>query len=561
MCPSARRISLASHCIYTRVVAFTGHYVRQNVALLVGDKLFARKIDYLLRDVAVIHHLHVLLQQLFLMPVQSGHRSLEESCREASHVRYGAIEKELFDYGLLREYFAEPHRQLHIILEGFANDTYQVWDLSTNAGPERHRQRKCHDVLQNLVLIVGAGYASLSHDLQVDTPRRRVILIRLKAEAAEDFKTLVQELAIEDEPGQPEALVLLQYSLVDLWRDLDLAIDSVWESTSVEEVQGGTFIGAWRLVRQHHTIVVGKLVEPLLVDEAEAFVNENVGVLGFVPALVLNDLLHGRIVGILAYLRLPVLILTAKGLLWDLLWVKVCNMSVIELIPHAIPIVLTLFSVFDEGVVMAGLGRAIVDNHSLQLVLEVCVCDGSLHPESLVEAEIFGRHILLLHLIDKVLPADSLLAVRLHVKVSREGAVVVHFVLLHGIEVELKAFQLEEEYIGKVLDRASLQSISLNLAFLAEVCVISFEPFALDKRLEPLKDRLLVLDLQRYGHELLLTLTVVRASPADELIREVAIEQVLHDFLLLCALDQVLDSVDQHVEELVDVSLHHRVDR
>ena len=188
MCPSARRISLASHCIYTRVVAFTGHYVRQNVALLVGDKLFARKVDYLLGDVAIIHHLHVLLQQLFLMPVQSGHRSLEESCREASHVRYGAIDKELFDYGLLREYFAEPHRQLHIILEGFANDTYQVWDLSTNAGPERHRQRKCHDVLQNLVLIVGAGYASLSHDLQVDTPRRRVILIRLKAEAAEDLK-------------------------------------------------------------------------------------------------------------------------------------------------------------------------------------------------------------------------------------------------------------------------------------------------------------------------------------------------------------------------------------
>ena len=288
MCPSARRISLASHCIYTRVVAFTGHYVRQNVALLVGDKLFARKIDYLLGDVAIIHHLHVLLQQLFLMPVQSGHRSLEESCREASHVRYGAIDKELFDYGLLRQYFAEPHRQLHIILEGFANDTYQVWDLSTNAGPERHRQRKCHDVLQNLVLIVGAGDASLSHDLQVDTSRRRVILIRLKAEAAEDFQTLVQELAIEDKSCQPESLILLQDSLVDLWRDLDLTVDSVRKSTGVEEVQRGTFIGTCSLVRQHHTIVFGKLVEPLLIDEAETFIDEDVGVLGLISALILN---------------------------------------------------------------------------------------------------------------------------------------------------------------------------------------------------------------------------------------------------------------------------------
>ena len=199
-------------------------------------KVFSWKIDYLLCNVAIIHHLQILLQQVFLMPVQSAHWSLEESCSEASHVRYGAIDKELFDYGLLWEYFAEPHRQLHVILEGFANDANQVWNLSTNACTECHRQRKCHDVLQNLILIIRAGDASLSHNLQVDTSRCCVILIRLKAEAAEDFKTLVQELAIEDEPCKPESLVLLQDSLVNLWRYLDLAVDSVWKSTGVEEV-------------------------------------------------------------------------------------------------------------------------------------------------------------------------------------------------------------------------------------------------------------------------------------------------------------------------------------
>ena len=87
-----------------------------------------------------------------------------------------------------------------------------------------------------------------------------------------------------------------------------------------------------------------------------------------------------------------------------------------------------------------------------------------------------------------------------------------------------------------MFDRASLQCVSFNLAFLAKVCVVSFKHFTLDKRLKTLKNRLLVLDLQRYGHELFLTLTVVWASLADKLIREITIEQVLHDFLLLCAL-------------------------
>ena len=165
MRPSARRISLASHCIHTRVVAFTGHYVRQNVALLVRDKLLAWEIDYLLCDVAILHHLHILLQNIFLVLVQSGHCSFEETCGEASHVRYGAIDKELFNYGLLREYFAEPHRQLHIVLEGLANDSNQVWDLSANAGSECHCQRERHNVLQNLILIISAVDTTCIQDL------------------------------------------------------------------------------------------------------------------------------------------------------------------------------------------------------------------------------------------------------------------------------------------------------------------------------------------------------------------------------------------------------------
>jgi len=60
---------------------------------------------------------------------------------------------------------------------------------------------------------------------------------------------------------------------------------------------------------------------------------------------------------------------------------------------------------------------------------------------------------------------------------------------------------------------------------------------------------------------LLLSLTVMGAPFADELICEDTIEQVLHYFLFFGAFDQVLDPVDEHIEELVDISLNHRVNR
>ena len=53
----------------------------------------------------------------------------------------------------------------------------------------------------------------------------------------------------------------------------------------------------------------------------------------------------------------------------------------------------------------------------------------------------------------------------------------------------------------------------------------------------------------------------MRTSFADELICEDSIEQVLHYFLFFGAFDKVFNPVDEHIEELIDISLNHRVYR
>ena len=67
-----------------------------------------------------------------------------------------------------------------------------------------------------------------------------------------------------------------------------------------------------------------------MVDKAEALVNEEVGVLRLVSPLVVNNLLHSRVVSILLNLCLPVLILDTKSFLGDLLRVELHHKCVIS---------------------------------------------------------------------------------------------------------------------------------------------------------------------------------------------------------------------------------------
>ena len=100
-----------------------------------------------------------------------------------------------------------------------------------------------------------------------------IILICLEVKATENFEALVEELAIEDESHEPEAPVLLQYLLMNRWRDLDLTVDRDWQPTGVEKVQRSPLVSDRGVVLQHDRVVISKFIELLLVDEAVSFID------------------------------------------------------------------------------------------------------------------------------------------------------------------------------------------------------------------------------------------------------------------------------------------------
>ena len=144
------------------------------------------------------------------------------------------------------------------------------------------------------------------------------------------------------------------------------------------------------------TAVICELVELLLVNEAQSLIDQYVSVLGLVTSLVLNDLLHGRVVCVLSDLSFPVLVFTAKRLFWNQAWVEMLHKSIVELVPLAFS-TLRLFSILDEGIIVAGVGGAIVDDDTLQLVLEVLIGDCSVQQDSLILIKVLHRKILLTH--------------------------------------------------------------------------------------------------------------------------------------------------------------------
>ena len=84
--------------------------------------------------------------------------------------------------------------------------------------------------------------------------------------------------------------VLLEDLLVDDRRDLNLAIESDSESAGIEELFVVTLVDTLARVLRHLVVVIREIIELLLVNKADALVDQDVGVLGLVAALVLNDL-------------------------------------------------------------------------------------------------------------------------------------------------------------------------------------------------------------------------------------------------------------------------------
>lgn len=161
-------------------------------------------------------------------------------------------------------------------------------------------------------------------------------------------------MAIKDESRQPEPSILLENLLVDDWIDLNLTVHREGQTALVEEVVGDFLVGFWAWVLDDNAVFFAEFVEPLLFDEREAFVDQDVGVFRLVAALVHENLLNGWVVFVLLDLCLKMFVFTTEALVWDILRVKVVHQSVIELVPLAV-LVFAFLSIFDEGVVVTRL--------------------------------------------------------------------------------------------------------------------------------------------------------------------------------------------------------------
>jgi len=127
---------------------------------------------------------------------------------------------------------------------------------------------------------------------------------------------------------------------VDSWCDLDLAVDSDWQTAGIELYRGVSIL-------KDDFLIICILIESLLVDEAESLVDQNVRILGLISILILHQLLHRWVICILFHISFKVVVLATETLFWDLLGVKVHDLSIIELVPVAFSI-LALLSILDE---------------------------------------------------------------------------------------------------------------------------------------------------------------------------------------------------------------------
>jgi len=123
---------------------------------------------------------------------------------------------------------------------------------------------------------------------------------------------------------------------VDCRCDLDLAGDCVGQAALSEEVLRGAQISILVFVLQDDVVIVCEFVKGLLVDEAVALIDQNVGILGFLAALVHENPLHVGVVSVLLHLGLPVLVFATEALFGDLTRFEVLHMGVIEFVPLVI---------------------------------------------------------------------------------------------------------------------------------------------------------------------------------------------------------------------------------
>mmetsp|Transcript_33352 Transcript_33352/g.93582 ORF Transcript_33352/g.93582 Transcript_33352/m.93582 type:complete len:542 (-) Transcript_33352:826-2451(-) len=228
-------------------------------------------------------------------------------------------------------------------------------------------------------------------------------------------------------------------------------------------------------------------------------------------------------------------------------WVKLYHSGIIKTEPsRGLPANATYV---DERVVVTALGRTDVNDNAPQPVPVLWPCDPfsvRLCPEWIQIASL--------------VTGETGNGKRSEVKLVWEGTLVVDLHVVHQMVVELHAFEVEQEHSRGRKHSAALLRIHFLLALVTKVGVVPRQELPLHEQLETFNDVLLVLNRDSHGVERLLPLGRVRAVEAQQLMPKEAAKFLPQEALLPRGLQARLQPIEEHVEELVGVPLHPRIE-
>ena len=185
----------------------------------------------------------------------------------------------------------------------------------------------------------------------------------------------------------------------------------------------------------------------------------------------------------LVQVRFKLWILPTKRFLRNVVRIESTYEVIIEFKPGV-----SVLSFFDQTIVMATVSGSQVNNDTSQFVLEVFRAGDFIKNHFPILVEIINRQVVLFHFSYKILPLDMLLTVLLQIKLHWKLAIIIDFEFCHSVEIEFKPLQLEEEYIREAFYSCPLKRVAFDLAFLAKVCIVSFQHLTFHKCIQTFED-------------------------------------------------------------------------
>jgi hypothetical protein len=340
-----------------------------------------------------------------------------------------------------------------------ANQLNEIWDLSSGLGSLAYCKAECDKEFLDFQLLIFKTLAAVPV----------VVHIWGNYKLFKNFIGRIEQSFVKNRLCEPKPFVFFQNVFVDRRRNLYLSVNRPWQPVLLKSSRALTQVKGLTLVFQSYGPIICKLVEPLLVNKFTSFVNQDVSIFCFSPALVLNNLLHRLVMSMLVQMRFKLGILPTKRLIGNVVRIESTDDVIIEFKPGV-----SVFPFLDQTVVMATVSGAQVNNDTGQFVLEVFRAGDFIKNHLPILVEIVNRQIVRLHFAYQILSLDMLLTVLLQIKLHWKLTVVIDFEFCHRVKIEFKPLQLEEEYVWEAFDRCPLERVAFDLAFFAEIGIVSF---------------------------------------------------------------------------------------